>query len=76
METEVGTTKDMSVLENLLGNDMMLAIKRPELSYPAIAYTGKYTNIQQKLKAKFDSIPKPHDTDKRPQYSVSLPDRM
>lgn len=74
LETEVGTTKDMSVLENLLGNDMMLAIKRPELSYPAIAYTGKYTNIQQKLKAKFDSIPKPHDTDKRPQYSVSLPD--
>lgn len=65
---------DISILENILGNDNILKIKRPELSYPAVVYTGKYKDVVKKLNDKFNSLPQPDDPKNRPQYSVSLPD--
>lgn len=44
--------KDTSILQNILDkNNPILKIKRPLLGYPAVVFTGKYTNAVDKLKA-------------------------
>ncbi|PWS31008.1 hypothetical protein [Pedobacter paludis] len=44
--------KDTSILQNVLDkNNPILKIKRPLLGYPAVVFTGKYTNAVDKLKA-------------------------
>lgn len=44
--------KDTSILENLITDaDPVLRIKRPLLAYPAVVYTGKYTDATGQLKA-------------------------
>lgn len=43
---------DTSILENLITEDNpVLKIQRPLLGYPAVVYTGKYTNAVDRLKA-------------------------
>ncbi|MBP0613268.1 hypothetical protein J8J42_09430 [Chryseobacterium sp. cx-311] len=66
--------KDTSVLENILDNSNILRVKRPLLSYPAVAFTGKYTNAAALLKQKIDNLPLPQNSDSRSQHTVGLPD--
>lgn len=50
--TAVVPLLDTSILENLITEDNpVLKIKRPLLGYPAVVYTGKYTNAVDRLKA-------------------------
>lgn len=70
----VATVKDTSVLENLLDASNKLRIKRPLLSYPAVAFTGKYSDAVTLLKQKIDNIPPPQNSDSRVQHTVGLPD--
>ncbi|WP_027376530.1 hypothetical protein [Kaistella palustris] len=66
--------KDASVLENILGEGNMLRIKRPDLGYPGVVYTGKYSNAAQLLKDKINAIVPPGDPTERKQHSIGLPD--
>ncbi|MBC6108992.1 hypothetical protein ACFOG5_13295 [Pedobacter fastidiosus] len=44
--------KDTSILQNILDeNNPILKIKRPLLGYPAVVFTGKYSNAVDQLKA-------------------------
>jgi hypothetical protein len=57
-----GTTakplKDTSILENLIRDaDTVLKIKRPLLGYPAVVFTGKYTNPIERLKSILGTLP-------------------
>lgn len=66
--------KDTSVLENILGEGNILRIKRPDLGYPGVVYTGKYTDAAQLLKDKIKAIATPEDPAQRSQYNIGLPD--
>ncbi len=66
--------KDTSVLENILDNSNILRVKRPLLSYPAVAFTGKYSNAAALLKERIDNLPLPQNADDRNQHTVGLPD--
>ncbi|ACU03883.1 hypothetical protein [Pedobacter heparinus] len=49
---------DTSILENIVdANNPVLRIKRPLLAYPAVVYTGKYTDAVAQLKAILDNVP-------------------
>lgn len=66
--------KDTSILENILGQDSVLRIKRPDLSYPSVAFTGKYSNAEELLKTKINSFPVPTNPGDRKEYTIGLPD--
>lgn len=66
--------KDTSILENILGEGNILRIKRPDLGYPGVVYTGKYTDAAQLLKDKINSIVAPENPMERKQHSIGLPD--
>ena len=66
--------QDTSILENILDDASVLRVKRPDLSYPSVLYTGKYSNAALLLKNKIDSISVPGNPMDRSQYSVGLPD--
>lgn len=51
IDSPANVSIDTGVLENLLDADQVLRIKRPLLSYPAVAFTGKYAQVTDKLKA-------------------------
>lgn len=49
---------DTSILENIVdAQQPVLRIKRPLLGYPAVVYTGKYTDAIEQLKAILGSLP-------------------
>ncbi|WP_285269422.1 hypothetical protein [Kaistella rhinocerotis] len=66
--------RDTSVLENILDEDNILRIKRPDLSYPSVAYTGKYEDAGELLKNKINGISVPADPADRSQQTIGLPD--
>lgn len=66
--------RDASVLENILGENDILKIKRPDLSYPSVSYTGKYTDAAQLLKDKLNGLSIPSDAADRTQHTIGLPD--
>ncbi len=70
----ITSVADMSVLENILDDSNTLIIRRPDLSYPSVVYTGKYSNAAALLKTKIESIAAPTDLKDRKEYIVALPD--
>lgn len=49
---------DTSILENIVdANDPVLRLKRPLLGYPAVVYTGKYSDALTQLKSILGSLP-------------------
>lgn len=66
--------RDTSILENILGEENVLRIKRPDLSYPSLAYTGKYTDAAQLLKDRINGISIPSNPSERSQQTIGLPD--
>ncbi|MCC2591139.1 hypothetical protein [Chryseobacterium sp. MFBS3-17] len=70
----ISLVRDPGRLENILGNSEVLKIKRPLLTYPAVAYTGKYSNAADLLKQKIDNLPQPENSESRTQHTVGLPD--
>ncbi|MCU7618405.1 hypothetical protein NZ698_14490 [Chryseobacterium sp. PBS4-4] len=65
---------DMSILENILDEDNTLIIRRPDLSYPSVVYTGKYSDAATLLKNRIENISAPQNLEDRKEYIVGLPD--
>ena len=65
---------DVSSLENILDESKILRLKRPILSYPSVAYTGKYTDAAQLLIQKIRELPVMEDPEMRPEHFVGLSD--
>ncbi|GGI29149.1 hypothetical protein [Pedobacter mendelii] len=55
---EVADIKDTSLLQNLITIDNpVLKIRRPLLGYPAVVFTGKYSNVIDRLKSILNDLP-------------------
>jgi len=64
--------KDTSILENLINEaNPVLTIQRPLLAYPAVVYTGKYTDPIDQLKAVLGDLP---DGGTKKGLDIGLPD--
>ncbi|RYZ55319.1 MAG: hypothetical protein EOP49_03065 [Sphingobacteriales bacterium] len=59
---------DLSLLETILQDGDTLHISRPLLSYPAVVFTGKYSNPVELMKARISTV-----SNQRP-FEVGLPD--
>ena len=66
--------KDMSILENILGDEHALTIRRPDLSYPSVVYTQKYTDAVSLIRNRIESITPPQNPEQRAEFIVGLPD--
>lgn len=66
--------KDMSILENILDDDNTLRIGRPDLSYPSVVYTRKYSDAVSLIRNRIENITVPNNSDDRREFIVGLPD--